>query len=398
MPKTDTGDGSRVYLAAADVLRVVSIGLVGWYHIWQQSWLDPGFYIGKYYVNLQQLVRNGYMMVDVLLVLSGFLLALPYARAKLGLCKRPAAKRFYFDRFWRIVPSYLLAVLLCLFFRAVPQGQYASAGALVKDLLAHLTFTHNFFSDTYFSTPLPGVLWTMAVEVQFYAVFPLIAVFYEDRPALTCLALTLLALCARTWVSSLSDTLMWVNQLPCMLDLFACGMAAAWIYARLSEKELRPALRWSLAALALLALCAIFQILYTQSVGTQEQVRHGQLLRRLPLGVAAGAFLLCGALAPAGLDRALGNPVTRFFAAISYNFYIWHQFLALRLKDWHIPDYSSELPNQAGEQPWQLRYTLLCFLAAGLAGAAATYLWEKPVLRRARAAAERKRTEEERPA
>ena len=46
-------------LAAADVLRVASIFIVGWFHIWQQSWLDPGFRIGQYYVNLQQVVRHG---------------------------------------------------------------------------------------------------------------------------------------------------------------------------------------------------------------------------------------------------------------------------------------------------------------------------------------------------
>ena len=35
----------------------------------------------------------------------------------------------------------------------------------------------------------------------------------------------------------------------------------------------------------------------------------------------------------------------------------------------------------AGEQPWQLEYTLLCFLAAGIAGVLLTYLWERPVNR-----------------
>ena len=38
-------------LAAADALRVAAVFLVGWFHIWQQSWLDPGFRIGEYYVN-----------------------------------------------------------------------------------------------------------------------------------------------------------------------------------------------------------------------------------------------------------------------------------------------------------------------------------------------------------
>ena len=374
---------SRSYLAAADILRVVCICLVGWYHIWQQSWLDPGFTLFDHYVNLQQLVRNGYMMVDVLLVLSGFLLALPYARAGLGKGSHPSAKQFYVKRFWRIFPSYALAILLTLFLWALPQGLYDSPGAMVKDLLTHFTFTHNLFLDTYFLTPLPGVLWTMGVEVQFYLLFPLIALFYEERPGLTCIFLALVALCFRLWVSSLPGTLIWVNQLLCMLDLFACGMAAAWLYVRLSDREFSAGARWLFAAGALLALCAIFQLLYKQTLGDGEVVRRGQLAMRLPLGIAGGTFLLCGCLGPASLSSALGNPVVRFFSAISYNFYIWHQFIAVRLKALHIPPYTSETPNMSAEQPWMTRYTWLCFAAAVAVGAAITYLWERPIYRRA---------------
>jgi len=70
----------REYLPAADLFRILCIGLIAWYHFWQLSWLDPGFSIGSVYVDLQQMIRNGYLLVDMLLVLSGFLLALPYAR------------------------------------------------------------------------------------------------------------------------------------------------------------------------------------------------------------------------------------------------------------------------------------------------------------------------------
>lgn len=374
----------KSYLAAADVLRVVCISLVGWYHIWQQSWLDPGFRIGLYYVNLQQMVRNGYMMVDVLLALSGFLLALPYARAKLNGSARPTAKEFYVKRFWRIFPSYAISIVLVLLFWALPQGLYDSPGFLVRDLVTHLTFTHNLSADTYFSTPLLGVLWTMGVEVQFYLLFPLIALFYEERPGLTCLLLGLTALAFRLYVSRLEGTVLWVNQLPCMLDLFACGMGAAWLYTKLSARSFRPGVRWAFAVGALLALCVIFQILYKQTLGDGDVVRRGQLALRLPLGLAAGTFLVCGCLQPPGLSRILGNPVTRFLSGISYNFYIWHQFLAVRLKALRIPPYAAaENPNMAGEQPWQSRYTFLCFAAAVAAGILFTYLWERPIYQRA---------------
>ncbi|MCD7749169.1 MAG: acyltransferase [Oscillospiraceae bacterium] len=371
----------RRYLAAADMLRVVCIGLIAWYHIWQQSWLDPGFSLGGVRVNLQQMVRHGYMMVDVLLVLSGFLLALPHARAAQGRGLAPKPAVFYLKRFWRIVPSYMLSVVLILLLWAIPGGAYPTAGAMVKDFLAHMTFTHNLFFDLYASTPLNGVLWTMAVEVQFYILFPLLARAYRKKPGHTCLGMCLAAFAFRAAVYIMEDSTFWVNQLPCMLDLYACGMGAAWLLARWETRDISPRLRRLLAAGSVLCLLVILQIMYVQTTGDHAQMRREQLLWRLPLGLLSGTLLVCGCLGPQGFCRAVGNPATQFLAGISYNYYIWHQFLACRLKDWHIPAYTSLLPNQAMEQPWQIQYTLLCFLAAGVAAAAITYLWEKPLYR-----------------
>ena len=69
----------------------------------------------------------------------------------------------------------------------------------------------------------------------------------------------------------------------------------------------------------------------------------------------------------------------RFLSGVSFNFYIWHQWLAVKLKQWRIPPYlAAENPNQAGEMPWQLHYTLLCFFAALALAVLLTYLVEKP--------------------
>ena len=371
----------RDYLAAADVLRVLSIGLIGWYHIWQQSWLDPGFMLFNHYVNLQNIVRHGYLMVDIVLVVSGFLLSIPHARARLGLQESPDIHEYYVKRFWRIFPSYFLAVALCLFAWAIPQHQYHSAGFMLKDVFTHLTFTHNLFYDTYFTTPLQIVLWTMGVEVQFYLIFPLIGRLYEKSPSFACLVLTAVAAVFRLRVYVMDDTTLWVNQLPCMLDLYACGMAAGYLYTLHAKDEINNPVRWVLAGLALLALLVILQLVYMGVIGDYDDLRRQQLSYRLPLGVAAGAFLVCGSLGPPALNKALGNPVTRFFAAISYNFYMWHQFIAVRLKEAHIPAYVSESPNQAAEQPWMTQYTWLCFAAAIAAAALFTYLWERPIYR-----------------
>ncbi len=368
------------YLPAADLLRVLCIGLIGWYHFWQLSWLDPSFDLFGLHIDMQRMVRNGYMLVDVLLVLSGFLLALPWARCGQGRGARPEAAAFYKRRAVRILPSYLFAVLLVFFAWALPGGHYADAKDALRDLFTHLTFTHNLFRATLYNAQLPGVLWTLAVEAQFYLLFPLLGRLYTRRPALVCGGMTVAALIFRLLAVRSGDLSFWVNQLPLLLDVYAAGMLAAWIYTRLEHAALRC--RWPFALLAGLCLCCIFQILYLQIITGGVLVKQMQLAWRLPMALLGALFLLFGSLAPRGLLRAAGNPLTRFLSGISYNFYIWHQFLARRLVDWHIPAYTSTLPNQAYEQPWQSRYMLVCTLTALLAAVIVTYAIEKPAARR----------------
>ena len=370
---------TKEYIAAADVLRVAAIALVAWYHFWQQSWLSADIRVGSVTIGLQKLVSTGYMMVDATLVLSGFLLALPRVRARREHRPVPDARHFYRARALRILPGYLTAVLGVFAFYALPKGLYSSAADALFDLAAHLTFTHNLSARTYFASPIPGVLWTVAVEAQFYLLFPLLDRAFARRPAATLLGMTAAALAARLWTAQQPDTTLLVNQLPCMLDLFACGMGAALLYVRLDRRRGVgvPALVGMLVCFAVM-----LQLLYIQPAGDYESIRHGQLAWRLPFGIAAGGFALCGALIPPGAQRVLGNRVTRALSRLSYGFYIWHQFLACRLKDGHIPSYTSELPNQTGEQPWQTLYMLLCPLAALAVSAGVTYAIEQPIIRR----------------
>ena len=103
-----------------------------------------------------------------------------------------------------------------------------------------------------------------------------------------------------------------------------------------------------------------------------------QLLWRLPLGVCGAAFLYFPAARRRVWTAPLGIALSGFLSAISYNFYIWHQFLAVKLKEFHIPAYVSEFPQMSEGRAWQTKYTLLCFAAAFLLSAALTYLVEKP--------------------
>ncbi len=368
------------YADAGDFLRVACVGLIGWYHIWQQSWLNPNLTLCGHTFRLYPIVACGYMFVDLMLLLSGFLLMLGWLSGR-----SRNLRSFYAARAARILPSYLLcmAVMLILSF-TVPGSGYGSAKHFWTDLLAHLSFTHNFFPESYTFTRLNGALWTLAVEVQFYLIFPLLARAFERKPACTYLCMVLLAFLSRATIACfVQDSTIYVNRLSAMLDVYANGMLAACVYRKLSRKPRRAWQAWLCTLLAMLSAVAVYHILNhqlnTRSGG--EAIRLGQMLWRWPLSMAGCVFLVCGSCAVTGLRRLLSNPLTRFLSGISFNFYIWHQFLAVQLKKLRIPPYTGSSPNQEGQQPWQNRYSFCCFAAALLTAVLITFLVEKPCAR-----------------
>lgn len=370
---------SADHAAAGDFLRVLCVGMIAWYHIWQQSWLSPTLELGGARLTLMPAVRAGYMFVDLMLMLSGFLLYLPYANGK-----ERAPLAFYRRRALRILPSYWLCLIVMLAF-ALLAPDFKDGPGLARDLAAHLTFTHNLFYPSYVATRLNVVLWTLAVEVQFYLLLPALAPAFRKRPPACWLAMVGAALCfQRLWTGQMADTTLFVNRLPNFLDVYANGMLAAHVYAKLAKRKKRRGLIAALGTAAcLLGLWGIWRLLVGQaSVYGYDLLRQGQLDRRFLFSACGALFLAGGSLSYGAVRRFFSNRVLRFLSGVSFNFYIWHQWLAVKLKEWRIPPYlAASDPNQAGEMPWQLHYTLICFAAALLAAVAATYLVEKPAAR-----------------
>ena len=388
---TDIKPAPSNYAAAGDLMRVFCVFMVGWYHIWQQSWLSPMIAVGPLTLNMHAYVRAGYAFVDLMLMLSGFLLYLPYAN---GTERGP--REFYIRRALRILPSYWLcmAVMLAL---AVTSPDFTDPGRLMKDLAAHLTFTHNLFRLSYTATRLNVALWTLAVEVQFYLLLPVLAPVFRKRPVACYLLMTGAALSFRVlWTSQMPDTTLFVNRLPNMLDVYANGMLAAHLYAKLARCERRRGL---IAALGTLALVAgiwgvLREVRLQATAGDYDALRQNQLDHRWLLSAWGAAALAGGSLSFGPVRWLCSNRVVRFLSGVSFNFYIWHQWLAVKLKEWRVPPYLAEAnPNYEGEMPWQLNYTLLCFLAALVLATIITYCVEKPAAKAGRKWFERRNSE-----
>ncbi len=126
--------------------------------------------------------------VSIFFVLSGFLLFGPWVKAVAAGGPAPSVRRYAWHRVRRIMPAYVVTVLVAYlvyhFRTAGPNPGHTWMG-----LFRNLTLTQ-IYTDHYLYSYLHQALtqmWSLAVEVAFYVVLPLLAY------------LLLVVLCRRRW-------------------------------------------------------------------------------------------------------------------------------------------------------------------------------------------------------
>ena len=131
------------------------------------------------------IVRNGFLGVDLFFLITGFLLTLPWFKHDLERRKRPSTREFYIRRARRILPAYYvqLAMLFFVFLPLLnPTLWRAARGFVLANFGLHALFLHYTTPYSSASLNINGPLWTLAVEMQYYLLLPLIAVWFVRAP------------------------------------------------------------------------------------------------------------------------------------------------------------------------------------------------------------------------
>jgi peptidoglycan/LPS O-acetylase OafA/YrhL len=128
------------------------------------------------------LLRNGNIGVNVFFVLSGFLITYLLLQER-KLNGKISVPRFWFRRILRIWPLYFFCVFFgFVLFPALKTffGQTPNESA---SFLSYLTFTSNFeiLKKGFPDASVLGVLWSVAVEEQFYLIWPLILAILPQK-------------------------------------------------------------------------------------------------------------------------------------------------------------------------------------------------------------------------
>jgi peptidoglycan/LPS O-acetylase OafA/YrhL len=344
-------------LEVLDGLRGLAIALVVWYHAWLVS--------GQGIAGLNFVAEAGFLGVDLFFFISGFCIFSPYARAKHEGRPAPTTRRFFMRRALKILPSYLLALVV---FAIVYHARFASPAEAAVQIASHLTFLHTLSPLTFGA--ISGPLWTIGVEVQFYVLFPLLCPFFRRSPTVAYGALVAFSETYRFVVgqAGLGSTFLFINQLPAYLDVFGSGMFAAYLMTTVGKPATQLSRRlytlgsFTAFAVAIAGLAEVAAI----SRGADINAAYDWVnAARVAIGPLCIALALSTSFAVARWRSVLTMRVFVFLSMISYNLYLWNLEIAV----WY---------HQAGFPPTAT--FILAIVTSLLLSTAITYAIERPIL------------------
>jgi peptidoglycan/LPS O-acetylase OafA/YrhL len=316
--------------------------------------------------------RGGVLGVDIFFTLSGFLittLLLEEWQAQGSISLR----NFYLRRYFRLFPAFaLLIIIYGLFVVAFGHGNYTLR---LWGAVSSITYTSNWVMA--FNGPFPeweiGHLWSLAVEEQFYVVWPLVLLLLlRGRFGLrgTKWALVGMIAAVLVWRTFLDLQGADISRLKfgtdTRFDQLLVGCLAGTIYVSRGRKDSRS--RWLMVAGIVGPVFLAWRILDPNLENSVWTFKFGLTLIAIATAVLIYA---CVVGSVPVVKRVLQLKWLVFIGTISYSLYLWHFATSVFIRQF--------LPLEG----WQ---RVASELALGLAAACGSYyVIERPFLRRRKA-------------
>ncbi|MBB5317975.1 acyltransferase family protein [Tunturibacter empetritectus] len=256
-----------------------------------------------------QLLWSG---VDLFFILSGFLITGVLLDLRSQNTWRTYIVAFYKRRAQRILPPYILFLI-------------------VTSVLFGWAWTHRWYLYFFlmnmpaFAPPVPyghGVLWSLAVEEQFYLIWPILVYLLSERALAWLSGVLILAAPLLRWFATAYFTRHWLiyTALPFRMDLLAAGALIAMVWRHYPAAIFRWGIKGSwLAAIIVFALCMLSMHPWFQP-GADTALVNVWLYELILVGYAAGfIWILSG--------RCVNFLRTRpmvYLGRISYSVYLIH--------------------------------------------------------------------------
>jgi peptidoglycan/LPS O-acetylase OafA/YrhL len=255
----------------------------------------------------------GYAGVDLFFVLSGFLITRNLLALRATATTSSSFAAFFFRRILRIIPPYYLAIALIFVLEPFPAHElpwYLGFASNVRDTLKPV---------------LPGplvTLWSIAVEEQFYLVWPFLVLLLPRRTLGAVFVTVIVGAIVFRWCSAANDDAVYRLTLSRM-DTLAAGALLALV-----ESRDVVALRRSAKPVAILGVVAalVFAVLY-HSLPTFRHFSGDALYDVVGyslITIICVALLLSAYVAGPRARAVLCHPWLRHIGKVSYVAYLVH--------------------------------------------------------------------------
>ena len=320
----------KKYYLFLDGFRGIAVFWIILHHVF--VFFDPKTVLGPLFAPLSKFAAVGVFGVDMFFVISGFLITgLLLEDLNKGKIR---FKRFYSRRFLKIIPQYVLIVILGLILMLVYSPGVFGVSEQYHPL-EHI-WIYFVFIQNYFTSQLPALahLWTLAVEEQFYAVYPLLLLGvslllkdpHEKRVLLITICLLLMIMGNLSRYDQLAEilrshkTFFFFQETHFHFDGLVFGILIKLIEPYLSGMIgiARKILSWG----CLISSLGIYYIFIQKGIDVMFWPTLG-------LAYLAPGLLLISALTDdLGLvQHTTGNQAFRWVGRSSYAIYLWHYIL-----------------------------------------------------------------------
>ena len=242
--------------------------------------------------------------VDLFFVISGFVLAMPFALSRLRGQPSVRLTCYFLRRLTRLEPPYILNLVLC-FTVFVMTGARAMP-MLFPHLVASALYAHNLIYQRI--SDVNGVAWSLEVEAQFYVAVPALAAVFRMRNSKHRRALLVVMIVVLGWASALTMEAAVRLTIIGYLNFFLAGFLACDLYLEYGTGT--HSLKWDALALVLWPLVWVLD----------RAVGHVFLpLVIVALYLAAFRGTVCSAIFSQGLLTNIGG--------MCYSIYLYHYIL-----------------------------------------------------------------------
>jgi peptidoglycan/LPS O-acetylase OafA/YrhL len=316
---------SGKFVSEIDGLRFIAIGSVVLFHLAiNLSIKAPATYAMPSEGNwLAAVARNGFHGVELFFIISGFILAYPFASHYLKGKGQVVLKQYFLRRVTRLEPPYILCMLLLFFlFIVTNRGTVAQ---LLPHVAASLVYLHNLVYGH--ESTINNVAWSLEIEIQFYLLVPLLSMIFiiSNKFRRRCLITSVCLLSITSQLLFISPNGRSSLSILKFIHFFLIGFLLADIYLLDWKESPEHRLRWDLVSLVGWPL--LFIVWNSPEVSQFSFSSGNDPVLAAYFFPLCAFFLYCAAFKGALTNRIITNPWITTIGGMCYTIYLFHNKL-----------------------------------------------------------------------